>query len=92
MRAHQNRAACSMALGQSVRKPFNSLPIQSGGGLVEQQQRRRMDQGASDGQALAHPSGKCAYQVAGAVRKPASLEGSRGAPLGLVEIVEARKK
>ena len=47
---------------QRGREPGDALRVEPGGGLIQQQNRRFVQQRASDGHALAHPARKGTHQ------------------------------
>ena len=59
---------------ESCAEPCEALAVESGGGLVEQQQARAVQQRARDRQALAHAARKCAHQASGARSETAGVE------------------
>ena len=83
---HQNdgEAALPVELDQRIHDFVRGAGVQVAGGFVGQQHRRRIDQGAGDGDALLLAAGKLAGRVAFAVRQAEQLQrlAGQGGALG----------
>src|SRR5271170_4614522 len=85
--AHDHRTAVVTQGRQRGSEPLEALPVKTGRRLIEQQQPRTMQQGASNGEPLAHTTGERSHQASRSRSEAASLQGARDAGGNVVKTV-----
>src|SRR2546428_3112407 len=92
VRAHEHGAAGIRQIRERRGQPVLAGAVESGGGLVEQEELRTREQRPRNGQALAHAAGEIAHQILAAPGETRRVERGTGPAFGRIEALETREE